>query len=189
MSEPKPLPFEPKGRNARQKAQKTAPTTANTERKGRLQAGLQEGRKAKPKTGRKPESKPNPAPTDRAAAQGIPQEVSDRMVRRAAVFCGIPTAMGFGSLVLSYIVISRHWLEVSNTLVLLVSLGLTGLGVLGLSYGALSASWDPGRVGSLWGSEEFRKNLGYLVTAWRSQRAVSSSPVSPAGEDSPPNTP
>ncbi|MGQ9866121.1 MAG: photosystem II biosynthesis protein [Pseudanabaenaceae cyanobacterium] len=175
MSEPKPLPFEPKGRNARPKSSpkpssKPSPRGAKTEGKG--------GTKS-----------PQPSnPTERVV--GIPQEVSDRMVRRAAFFCGIPTAMGFGSLVVSYIVISRHWLELPNTLVLLVSLGLTGLGVLGLSYGALSASWDTGRVGSLWGGEEFRKNLGYLVAAWRSQRAATSTtPASPKGEDDRPNTP
>ncbi len=188
MSEPKPLPFEPKGRSARAKAQKPAPKAAQTNRKT--------DRKTEPPKTRPTGSKTNPkteknAKVAEAVPRGIPQEVSDRMVRRAALFCGIPTFLGFGSLVVSYIVISRHWLELPNTLVLLVSLGLTGLGVLGLSYGALSASWDIGRVGSLWGGEEFRKNLGYLVDAWRSQRAAaaSPSPVSPGEEADPQNQP
>ncbi|NJK59375.1 MAG: DUF3464 family protein [Oscillatoriales cyanobacterium SM2_1_8] len=159
MSEPKPLPFEPKGRNARQKAQKTSAPNSPAPKPAGAQSAKKRG-----------QGKAAPNPPRESRMGGVPPEVSDRMVRRAALFCGIPTAMGFGSLVASYIAISRHWLEVSNTLVLLVSLGLTGLGVLGLSYGALSASWDPGRVGSRWGGDEFRKNLGYLTEAWRSQR-------------------
>ncbi len=190
MSEPKPLPFEPKGRSTRSKAQKSAPKAAKANRKIERKTKPQTTRQTDTPTNSKTEKKLDPK-VAAAAPRGIPQEVSDRMVRRAAFFCGIPTFLGFGSLVVSYIVVSRHWLELPNTLVLLVSLGLTGLGVLGLSYGALSASWDTGRVGSLWGGEEFRKNLGYLVDAWRAQRAaaVSPSPVSPGEEADSPTSP
>ena len=45
-----------------------------------------------------------------------------------------------------------------------------GIGVLGLSYGAISASWDEGRIGSWWGGEEFSKNFGHLSGAWKSQQ-------------------
>ncbi|MFQ3679271.1 MAG: PAM68 family protein [Pseudanabaenaceae cyanobacterium] len=182
MSEPKPLPFEPKGRYARQKAQKTNPrfSAPKPEPKAKTRAE----RKGDRKGDRKTEPQSEQERPSRTATVGIPQEVSNRMVRRAAVFCGVPTFLGFGSLVVSYIVISRHWLELPNTLVLLVSLGLTGLGVLGLSYGALSASWDTGRVGSLWGGDEFRKNLGYLVAAWRS-RSAPGNPANSESEESP----
>ncbi|MDX1977118.1 MAG: PAM68 family protein [Pseudanabaenaceae cyanobacterium bins.68] len=101
---------------------------------------------------------------------GIPKTVSDRMVRRSALFCGIPTGLGFMILIASYIVVSRHLLELPNTLVLFFSLGLTGIGVLGLSYGALSASWDEDRLGSWWGAAEFQRNFSYLTAAWRNQR-------------------
>jgi hypothetical protein len=47
-----------------------------------------------------------------------------------------------------------------------------GLGVLGLSYGAISASWDVGRLGTWWGNEEFKKNFGYLKEAWKSQQQL-----------------
>ncbi|MDW8463816.1 MAG: PAM68 family protein [Geminocystis sp.] len=57
-----------------------------------------------------------------------------------------------------------------NTAVLLVTLGLFGLGVLGLSYGIFSASWDEDRVGSWWGWSEFKLNFGRFVSAWREHR-------------------
>ena len=47
-----------------------------------------------------------------------------------------------------------------------------GIGVVGLSYGAISASWDEGRVGSWWGGDEFKTNFGHLREAWRSQREL-----------------
>jgi len=102
----------------------------------------------------------------------IPKLVSDRMVRRSALFCGIPTGLGFSILIASYIVVSRHLFELPNTPVLLASLGLTGIGVLGLSYGALSASWDENRLGSWWGADEFKKNFGYLTAALKNQSDI-----------------
>jgi len=49
-------------------------------------------------------------------------------------------------------------------------MGLFGLGVLGLSYGLISASWDEQRVGTWWGWEEFTTNLKRIFAAWRSAR-------------------
>ncbi len=101
-------------------------------------------------------------PTDR-----IPEVVNRRIVRRAALFCGIPTFSGFTILLLSYWVVSRHILELPNGVVIAVSMLFLGLGVAGMSYGAISASWDTDRVGSWWGWQEFQRNFGYLVDAWK----------------------
>lgn len=38
-----------------------------------------------------------------------------------------------------------------------------GGGLLGITYGVLSTSWDPRREGSLLGWTEFRANLGQLM--------------------------
>lgn len=105
-----------------------------------------------------------------ASLRAIPDEVSKRMVRRMAFFSGIPTVMGISSFIIFYIIVSQDWFKVPNTAVLLVSLGLFGLGVLGLSYGLLSTSWDEERLGSLWGWEEFTVNFGRLTSAWRKAR-------------------
>lgn len=38
-----------------------------------------------------------------------------------------------------------------------------GAGLLGISYGAMSASWDPAREGSGFGWTEFRANLAAIM--------------------------
>ncbi len=111
-----------------------------------------------------------PAQTRADTSVGVmPKEVGQRIGRRIAVFCGVPTLLGFSSFLGSYGLI-QSGVSVPNFAVVLVSMGLLGLGVLGLSYGAISASWDEGRPGSRLGWEEFRKNLGYLTEAWKSQK-------------------
>lgn len=108
-----------------------------------------------------------------ASLKEIPEEVSKRMVRRMALFSGIPTGMGISSFLLFYLIVSQDWFKIPNTAVLLVSMGLFGLGVLGLTYGILSTSWDEERVGSWWGWEEFTVNFGRLTSAWRNTRQQS----------------
>jgi hypothetical protein len=139
---------------------KFKPTTALTNRRQNQQTNSQ----AQNNKNNRQQNKINSSP--------IPKLVSDRMVRRSALFCGIPTGLGFSILIASYIVVSRHLFELPNTPVLLASLGLTGIGVLGLSYGALSASWDENRLGSWWGADEFQKNFGYLTAALKNQNDI-----------------
>ncbi|WP_421654692.1 PAM68 family protein [Leptothermofonsia sp. ETS-13] len=103
-------------------------------------------------------------------AAAIPEVISRRMARRMAFFCGIPTSLGMLTLVISYIVISQHWYKLPHVAVLLINMGFFGLGVLGLSYGALSASWDEDRLGSWFGWQEFRTNFARLTTSWRSTK-------------------
>lgn len=100
----------------------------------------------------------------------VPKVVSDRMVRRMTLFCGIPTVLAMATIVTSYIIFSYGRYKLPNVLVLLVSTGFFGLGVLGLSYGVISASWDEERVGSKLGWQEFTTNWGRLRSAWRSNR-------------------
>lgn len=110
------------------------------------------------------------APQPPASNLQIPQEVNNRIVRRMALFCGVPTSLGFATFIASYIVVTNHWFELPNTAVVLVSMACLGLGVLGLTYGALSASWEEGRLGGWFGWPEFRQNFGNLLEAWKSQR-------------------
>lgn len=147
-SERKPLPFEPK--KNKEKVSKKPPTTGNNEPKNQPVA-----------TKNKKQD---------ASLRSIPEEVSRRMVRRMAIFSGIPTGLGISSFFIFYLIVSQDWFKVPNTAVLLVSFGLFGLGVLGLSYGILSTSWDEGRVGSWWGAEEFSTNFGRMTSAWRQAR-------------------
>lgn len=92
------------------------------------------------------------------------------MIRRMALFCGVPTSLGVSSFFLSYFIVVKGLFELPNTAVLFVSLGFFGLGVLGLSYGALSTSWDEENPGGLIGLDEFKVNLGRMQQAWRDAR-------------------
>jgi hypothetical protein len=100
----------------------------------------------------------------------IPQVVSQRMVRRVAYFCGIPTFLGIGALIVSYLLVTYAEIKLPPIAVLLVNMALFGLGVLGITYGVLSASWDEERVGGLLGFSEFTTNWGRMVEAWRETR-------------------
>lgn len=103
---------------------------------------------------------------------GIPDEVNRRITRRAAIFCGIPTGLGISTFIISYFLVIKHIVDLPTSAVVLLSMLFLGIGVVGLSYGAISASWDEGRVGSLWGAEEFKVNFGHLSKAWKSQQQV-----------------
>lgn len=110
-------------------------------------------------------------PTVRQRAfTGVPDEVSKRMARRMAFFCGVPTSLGMLTFVASYFIVSQHLFKLPTVVVFLTSLGFFGLGVLGLSYGAFSASWDEGRVGSWFGFGEFKTNVGRAIASWKEAR-------------------
>ncbi len=140
------LPFEPS--SSRKKTDKPAPVSAA----------------AKPS---------RPASTQRSGAAKdstrIPDAVGKRMIKRMALFCGVPTALGVVTFFVSYFVVTNDIFDLPPTAVLLVSLGFFGLGVLGLSYGVLSASWDETLTGSRLGWAEFRLNLGRMTDAWRNR--------------------
>jgi hypothetical protein len=100
----------------------------------------------------------------------IPDVISKRMVRRMALFSGIPTALGISTFFVSYLVVSNDLVKLPHVAVVLLSMGFFGLGVLGLTYGVLSASWDEETPGSPVGWSEFTTNLGRMTEAWRSNQ-------------------
>jgi Photosynthesis affected mutant 68 len=110
--------------------------------------------------------------TPRASSKTMPKVVSDRMARRMAFFCGIPSVCAMLTFVVSYVLINQG-VKLPNYAVMLVSFGFFGLGVLGLSYGLISASWDESSEGSLLGGSEFRLNLGRIIASWREARELS----------------
>ncbi|MGF1571398.1 MAG: PAM68 family protein [Nodosilinea sp.] len=112
---------------------------------------------------------PQAVKSSTAKSTAIPEVVSRRMLRRMAVFSGIPTLAGVLTFFVSYVLIINDVVELPSYFVLLTTLGCFGLGVVGLTYGVLSASWDESRTGSLLGVEEFTLNLGRMTSAWRSK--------------------
>jgi VIT1/CCC1 family predicted Fe2+/Mn2+ transporter len=104
----------------------------------------------------------------------IPEAVSKRMVRRMAFFSGVPTALGMASFVISYWIVSHQWFELPTAAVFYISLGFFGLGVLGLSYGIFSTSWDEKHSGSWLGWREFKLNVGRTLSDWRAAKKEAS---------------
>lgn len=102
----------------------------------------------------------------RAAATAIPEVVSQRMLRRMLAFSGIPTFLGVATFFVSYALIVKGNVELPSYAVLLATLGCFGLGVVGLTYGVLSASWDEDRPGHWLGLDEFKVNFGRMTSAW-----------------------
>jgi hypothetical protein len=93
------------------------------------------------------------------------------MLRRMLFFSGTPTVLGVAAFFVSYWLIVKGKIELPPYAVLLTTLGCFGLGVLGLTYGVLSASWDEDRVGGWLGLEEFKVNFGRMTSAWGSKSA------------------
>ncbi len=100
----------------------------------------------------------------------IPDAVGKRMILRMVVLSGVPTTLGILTFIASYFAITKHLLELPHIAVVLVSMGFFGLGVLGLSYGVISTSWDEDNPGSLIGWDEFIINFQRLKSAWKSAR-------------------
>jgi len=101
---------------------------------------------------------------------GIPKYVANRMARRIAFTTGIPTLSGMGVFIGSYFLISRGIAEISPSLTLVSSAICFLLGLLGLSYGILSASWDF-NPGSFFGFENLKPNIKRMKNAFKSSKA------------------
>ncbi|MEA5574006.1 PAM68 family protein [Calothrix sp. UHCC 0171] len=146
-SERNNLPFEPKAKQKKPAKAKTQPIV-------------------KTESSQKESQKP-PFTKEEMA---IPKVVSDRMIRRVAGFSGIPTALGIFTLVASYLLVAFAEIKLPPIVVLLLNMGFFGLGVLGITYGVLSTSWDTDRPGTLFGWGEFTTNWGRMVEGWRATR-------------------
>lgn len=116
-----------------------------------------------------PETENKPQQQRRYSKQemAIPEVVSQRMIRRVAAFCGVPTFLGVSSLIVSYLLVTLADIQLPPIAVLLLNMGLFGLGVVGITYGVLSASWDEERPGTILGLAEFSTNWGRMTEVWR----------------------
>ena len=111
---------------------------------------------------------------DTSKKEGIPSYVANRMARRIAFTTGIPTLSGMGVFIGSYFLISRGIAEISPTVTLVCSAICFLIGLLGLSYGILSASWDF-KPGSFFGIENIKPNINRMKDAFKtSQKDISS---------------
>jgi hypothetical protein len=109
-----------------------------------------------------------------AGTQVIPDAVAKRMARRIALATGIPSLLGMGVIIASYTLVSRGILTIEPVVTLLGSGAFFLLGLVGLSYGVVSASWEEG-PGSVLGLEQIPVNIGRIRQSVRSMRQGSGS--------------
>ena len=97
---------------------------------------------------------------------GIPKYVADRMAKRIFFTAGIPTVLGMSVFVVSYIIVTKNIAEIppSSTIAISALFFLLGLG--GLSFGILSASWDK-EPGSFFGIENIALNIERAKAAFK----------------------
>ena len=109
---------------------------------------------------------------DPGKSQGIPPAVANRMARRVGLATGIPTVLGMATFIVSYVVVSRGLLDIPPVATLLTSGAFFLLGLVGLSYGVLSASWED-NPGTLLGLEQIGVNIGRLRSSFKRPPAAS----------------
>ena len=98
---------------------------------------------------------------------GIPKQVANRMAKRIAITTGIPTFSGMSIFIISYLLVSKGIADIPPALTLLTSAACFLAGLLGLSYGILSASWE-NSPGTFIGLENVRPNIGRVKDAFNS---------------------
>ena len=97
---------------------------------------------------------------------GIPKYVADRMARRLFFTTGIPTILGMSVFVVSYIIVTKNIAEIAPSATIAISALFFLLGLAGLSFGILSASWDK-EPGSFLGLENIPLNIKRAKAAFK----------------------
>ena len=109
---------------------------------------------------------PNIESTQKRYSSGIPKYVADRMARRIFFTAGIPTILGMSVFVVSYIIVTRNIAEIPPSSTIAISALFFLLGLAGLSFGILSASWDK-EPGSFFGIENIPMNIQRAKAAFK----------------------
>ncbi|KAL7437378.1 hypothetical protein ACHAXM_009095 [Skeletonema potamos] len=97
-----------------------------------------------------------------AGAAAIPEKVAQRMGKRMIPFVGIPLFGTFASFIGFWYMAVYKDMEFQPALVATTSFVFLAIGLLGITYSVLSASWDDDREGSTLGLDEFQTNVNNL---------------------------
>ena len=112
------------------------------------------------------ENKSETVITTKKTSSGIPKYVADRMARRIFFTAGIPTIIGMSVFVVSYIIVTKNIAEIPPSSTIAISALFFLLGLAGLSFGILSASWDK-EPGSFYGIENIPMNIKRAKAAFK----------------------
>ena len=92
------------------------------------------------------------------------------MLGRIFLCAGIPTFTGIALFPFFYWLKIAQGIKVPMPLVYAVQFVTFGGGLFGITYGILSASWDPRKEGSLLGLAEFKENVPNLLASLRNKQ-------------------
>lgn len=134
--------------------------------------GSKESQPSFPKPPQRPGAKKAKAST---RSQGIPDAVANRMARRIAIATGVPSVMGMGVFVGSYLLVSRQILDIPPGVTLATSGAFFLLGLAGLSYGVLSSSWETA-PGTWLGLEQMPLNISRIRESIKGMRRNDANP-------------
>merc|ERR1712087_678026 len=85
-----------------------------------------------------------------------------RMGKRMLPFVGIPLFGSMAAFVAFWYFRTYKDVEFEPGVVAITTIVLLASGLLGITYSIVSASWDEDREGSLFGIDEFQKNVGNI---------------------------
>ena len=97
----------------------------------------------------------------------VPEQITDRMLRRMLMFSIGPVFLGFTLFPLFYYLKKVQDIDIPVWAVYIVQTIIFGGGFLGISYGILSSSFDQRREGSFLGWNEFKTNLPLVLDRFR----------------------
>ena len=112
------------------------------------------------------ENKSKIVTTQNQSKNGIPKYVADRMARRIFFTAGIHTILGMSVFVINYIIVTKNIAEIPPSSTIAISALFFLLGLAGLSFGILSASWDK-EPGSFFGIENIPMNIQRAKAAFK----------------------
>lgn len=96
---------------------------------------------------------------DDPSVGAVPELVADRMLGRIIAFFGIPVFGGLAVFVGAFFYSKKYDVVVPPNLIAYATQAPFILGLVGITYGILSASWEPEEEGSWLGFTEFNINL------------------------------
>ena len=97
----------------------------------------------------------------------IPEVVANRMLMRVVPFFSLPVLAGLGVFGYFFVAAKKYEISYNPALVAFSTQAPFILALVGISYGILSASWDPETEGSALGFDEFKTNLGNILEGLR----------------------
>ena len=109
-------------------------------------------------------------PPGQSGIQEVPEIVNQRMLGRIILCAGLPTFTGFALFPFFYWLRIAQGIKVPLPLVYGVQFLTFGGGLMGITYGILSASWDPRRDGSWLGLDEFKENVPNVIAGLKKRQ-------------------